>query len=370
MLPLYAAYSHNARNGKLLAVSDESGHITLLDTRYTLRESESRVKQWDAHKNSIFNFQWSWDDTCIATGAGDQLVKLWDVETNRLLGIFDGHKGTVKSVVFHPTEPSIFATSGRDGNVLLWDMRCMAVASDDEFCHHRPANRIANANARVSEVAGGRKRRRTLTDLHKSVSSVVFLKHHDHLLASAGASDGLIKYWDVRHHGSYSNRDIPTPVSKSEYSGVAKRPHGISSLVLDNSGTRLFATCTDNTIYEYDARTLGRSRATYTSDDYRCSNFYVGTAVSPDNRFLISGSTNEYAYIWEMDTPSKRQEPIKLRGHTGEVSRVNWSHRNPHELVSCSDDGTIRVWYVDQEQARECRSSETLREQYGTAVRT
>jgi WD40 repeat protein len=34
------------------------------------------------------------------------MVKLWDVETSRLLGIFNGHAGTVKSVAFHPTEPS------------------------------------------------------------------------------------------------------------------------------------------------------------------------------------------------------------------------------------------------------------------------
>ncbi|RKP22972.1 WD40-repeat-containing domain protein [Syncephalis pseudoplumigaleata] len=262
----------------------------------------------------------------------------------------------------------IFATSGRDGNVLMWDMRCMAVASTDEFCHHRPANRIANANARVTETAGPRKRRRTLTDTHKSVSSILFLKHRDHLLASAGASDGLIKYWDVRHHGSYSGKDIPTPVARSEYSGIGKRPHGISSIVLDHSGTRLLATSTDNTIYQYDARVLGRSRAMFTADDYHCSNFYVGAALSPDGRFLLTGSTNEHAYIWDLDTPNAQQKPIKLRGHTGEVSRVHWSNRDPHELVTCSDDGTMRIWHADRELARAYRADTTLDGDVGMAV--
>ncbi|KAI8049247.1 WD40-repeat-containing domain protein [Syncephalis plumigaleata] len=361
MLPLYAAYSHNARNGKLLAVSNEIGQITILNTHYTFRETECQVKQWNAHKDSVFHFQWSHDDTCIATGAGDQMVKLWDVETSRLLGIFNGHVGTVKSVAFHPTEPSIFATSGRDGNVLMWDMRCMAVPSSDEFCHHRPANRILNAHARITESVGSRKRRRTLIDTNKSVSSVLFLRHKDHLIASAGASDGLIKCWDVRHHGSYSGKEIPTPTMKSEYSGIGKRPH-------DNSGTRLFATSTDNTIYQFDARVLGRSRANFTSEDYHCSNFYVSAALSPDNRFLITGSTNEYAYIWDIEAPNECQKPIKLRGHTGEVSRVNWSHCDPHELVTCSDDGTMRVWHTDRKLAHEHRVTGVLNDQYGTAI--
>jgi hypothetical protein len=89
------------------------------------------------------------------------------------------------------------------------------------------------------------------------------MQHCDYLLASSGASDGVIKYWDVRHHGCYNHRPNPTPVKSTTYSGQRKRPYGkyynvhrsapshirwlgIASLALDHSGTRIFAASTDN----------------------------------------------------------------------------------------------------------------------------
>lgn len=46
-------------------------------------------------------------------------------------------------------------------------------------------------------------------------------------------------------------------------------------------------------------------------------------------------------YVWHRE----REEPVAvLRGHTGVVNAVSWNPADPSMLVSCSDDGTVRVW--------------------------
>ncbi|RKP05845.1 WD40-repeat-containing domain protein [Thamnocephalis sphaerospora] len=368
-MPMCTMYCPTSSGSKrLLAVGDEEGGVSLLDTQYGADSAKSKISHWQAHDNSTFHLQWAPDGTHLVTASGDQSARWWDVRTQQLLNVFDGHTATIKCIAFHSSDPNILATSSRDGSVMIWDVRCNSAVMDDGYRHHRPANRISNANVHPLGTPALRKRRKVVNDARRSVTSVLFMKHREHLLASAGASDGIIKYWDIRQHGSYSSRDAPTPVATSEYGGAGKRPHGIAALTLDESGTRVFAASTDNHIYQYDARFLGTANAAYTAPTYRCSNFYVGIAISPDDRFLLSGSCDRSAYIWGLDATPSAEGPLILQAHSGEVSHVAWCPTDVSQLATCSDDGTLRVWNVDRAVAEKCRRSENVRQHYGVVV--
>ena len=62
------------------------------------------------------------------------------------------------------------------------------------------------------------------------------------------------------------------------------------------------------------------------------STFYVKAALSPNDMYLISGSSDNDAYIWNVTDPSAA--PILLKGHLGEVTSVAWCP---------SDQGTVRT---------------------------
>lgn len=49
---------------------------------------------------------------------------------------------------------------------------------------------------------------------------------------------------------------------------------------------------------------------------------------------------DECIYIWKQ---SSEELIAKLSGHTARVNAVVWNPRLP-QLVSCSDDCTIRIW--------------------------
>ncbi|MDE2814585.1 MAG: hypothetical protein OXM01_16275, partial [Gemmatimonadota bacterium] len=57
--------------------------------------------------------------TILASGASDNTVILWDVETQRRLDILKGHTGWVQSVSFSP-DGTMLASGAEDGTVLLW----------------------------------------------------------------------------------------------------------------------------------------------------------------------------------------------------------------------------------------------------------
>lgn len=55
------------------------------------------------------------------------------------------------------------------------------------------------------------------------------------------------------------------------------------------------------------------------------ASFYVRCAVSPDSRYLASGSADGSVYLW--DTEGSGTDAVRIRGHEKEVSGLDWSDR-------------------------------------------
>lgn len=62
------------------------------------------------------------DGSCIASGATDKTIKIWDARSQRLLQHYDAHTKAVNSINFHPTGNFLISTS-QDTTVKIWDLR-------------------------------------------------------------------------------------------------------------------------------------------------------------------------------------------------------------------------------------------------------
>ena len=65
--------------------------------------------------------------------------------------------------------------------------------------------------------------------------------------------------------------------------------------------------------------------------------------ISPDNHWLVSGSDDGTARLWNLTAKDPAANPVILRGHEDAVNAVGISPNN-HWLVTGSDDKTARLW--------------------------
>ena len=385
--PVFAAeFCRQPGHEHIVAVSDEEGLVTVLDTNRS-RQSQAAEgrRDWRAHYNAIFALAWVPGQQRLLTASGDQTCRLFDVQTQVELRAFHGHRGSVKAVA--SLDAHVFASGARDGTVCIWDAR---------LTQERPVTMLADVHAPPAGAA--LKRRRSGHPTPASVSSILFLGEDvaSAKLVSAGATDGAIKLWDMRAlatsggggggggrgrgsrggrgkaevgcsssssslhtSSSASGKGAPSPlVTLHPPCGSHARARGIVSLSADVTGTRLLAASTNSKIYVYDTRWHVKSTHHPTGGSleehvlsfggHAVDSFYVKTTFSPDGHFIASGSSDGGLYVWEVARPEL--PPFVYWGHKSEVTAVAWRSDDWSTLVSASDDMSARVWRVDRER--------------------
>src|SRR5882757_6181065 len=59
--------------------------------------------QWTGHTGPVYCISYSPDGSHIATGSGDETIRIWDAETGAAVGNpLEGHTGIVSSVAYSP----------------------------------------------------------------------------------------------------------------------------------------------------------------------------------------------------------------------------------------------------------------------------
>ncbi|KAI5341220.1 hypothetical protein L3X38_020494 [Prunus dulcis] len=134
------------------------------------------------------------DDTQIMTASGDHNnIKVWDIQEKKCTAILMGHTGSVKSLCPHPTNPEIIVSGSRDGSFALWDMRCNSSSKNI----HGEIAICSTAVVKGAHLFPRAKRVRRRKAASMSITPVLYLKD-EVSIATAGAVDSIVKFWDTR----------------------------------------------------------------------------------------------------------------------------------------------------------------------------
>ncbi|MCJ1423154.1 hypothetical protein MMC29_001035 [Sticta canariensis] len=283
----------------------------------------------EGHTRSVSAVAFSQDGLLLASGSGDQTIRLWNPTTGQEVQKLEGHTSLVRAVAFSQ-DGLLLASGSDDETVRLWDptmgqemrkleghtdwVKAVAFSQDGLLL----ASGSEDQTVRLWDPTTGQEAQK-LEGHTNWVSAVAFSQ--DGLLLASGSEDQTIRLWDPTTGQEVQKLEGPT----GQVSAVAFSPDGLLlASGSDDETIRLWDPTTGQEVRKLEGHT----------------SLVMAVAFSPDGLLLASGSSDATVRLWD---PTTGQEVRKLEGHTDWVLAVAFS-QDGLLLASGSGDQTIRLW--------------------------
>jgi mitogen-activated protein kinase organizer 1 len=103
------------RNCILVSTTDNT--LRLMD-----KSNGSLLNEFKGHQHTEYKLHsaFSNDDAYVLSGSEDSKIYIWDLLEGTQLATLEAHKGSVTSIDYHPSEPSMISGSV-DGSIMIWE---------------------------------------------------------------------------------------------------------------------------------------------------------------------------------------------------------------------------------------------------------
>ncbi|MEH2197542.1 serine/threonine-protein kinase [Nostoc sp.] len=290
------------------------------------------------------------DDYTLASGSDDKNIKLWDLNTQKVLATLSGHSQAVKSVAFSP-DGKILATASDDKTIKLWQVETLK-----EICtlvgHSHAVKSVAfspdgqilasgswDKTIKLWDINTGREIY-TIAGHQLQVNSVAF-SPQGQILASA-SYDRTIRLWQLRAFGGFEEKFENRPCY-SLLSTLSGHAWAVLTVAFSPDGKILATGSDDNTIKLWEVNT-GQLICTLVGHSWSV----VAVAFTADGETLLSASCDKTVKLWKVSTA---EEIVTLSGHVDSVSAVAVS-KVRQLIASGSKDKTIKLWELVEQCAR------------------
>lgn len=256
------------------------------------------------------------DGKLLATGAEDKLIRIWNLQTKRIIKILRGHEQDIYSLDFFPDGDRLVSGSG-DRTVRIWDLRssqCSLTLSIEDG---------------VTTVA---------------VSP-------DGKLIAAGSLDKTVRVWDS------STGFLVERLDSGNESGNGHQD-SVYSVAFSTNGQQLASGSLDRTVKLWNLEgkvegslLSGGTNGQALSKKSVCEVTYVGhkdfvlsVCSTPDSEYILSGSKDRGVIFWDQTSGNPL---LMLQGHRNSVISVAVSFNSlgtEGVFATGSGDCKARLW--------------------------
>jgi WD40 repeat protein/serine/threonine protein kinase len=248
-------------NGDRIAAGWGNGKLTIHNV-----VTGDKLRELVAHRDGITAMAISPDSRMIATGAGftERTIKLWNPESDGIVGELTGHQAWICSLAFSP-DGTLLASASADQTIRLWDTKTWAAVA-------------------------------TLRGHEDEVYSLAFSMDGRRLMT--GGKDGSVRLWQI------------PPVERPPALRELREP--CNNFAISPDARRLVTVGDDYVLWDLDT---GEKLATLTG----LRGVQAGCDFSPDGRQLLVGGRNGKIRIWDFERSSLSEFDA---GHDEDVAGV------------------------------------------------
>ena len=264
----------------------------------------------------------------ITLAAGDPRVPAAEDALRQALAsnggrVLSGHKGAIRVAALSP-DGRWLVTGSRDATARLWDVSALLDTGS-----------TARDPAAASIVLAGH---------DGPIWDVAFSSDGQWLVT--GSVDATARLWDIS-----ALLDTGVTAPDLDATSIVLRGHEewVRTVVISPDGHWLVTGSEDHTARLWDIPALLGTGSTAPDPDAASivlrghEDIVFAAAISPDGRWLATGSSDNTARLWDLTAPNPAAAPIILRGHGGPLWAVAISP-DSHWLATGSEDATVRLW--------------------------
>ena len=289
------------------------------------------IAQLEGHDNEIKDLAWNTTGSLLASCGRDKSIWIWecflpgtiggatssassnvvdDGEAFECLAVLQGHDGDIKSIAFGPSHSQfgegeeILISASYDNTIKVW-----AEEAGDWYCALTLGGDIDVPRSITPRSSGGKVHTSTVWCVSFAPGGVRFF---------SGSDDGSIAIWKL-YTATERKKSFPNEQVVSSTDGlwkcVGRLPDAHSSYA----------------VYSIDCAPTraGHGRIASAGGD-NSINIYREESVAGGNVCL--------------DAPKFSLEDVTADAHDGDVNCIKWHPRDGRCLVSCGDDGAVKLW--------------------------